>query len=57
MVLKTLGPDPNLHWLVDEEPMLRDTVKEPLLGKVDGYRVKHHWEGHVKMPIHSMGHA
>ena len=34
MVLKTLGPDPNLHWLVDEEPMLRDVAKDPLLGEV-----------------------
>ena len=26
MVLKTLAPDPNLHWLVEEELMLRDVA-------------------------------
>ena len=33
MVLKTLRPDPNLHWLVDDEPMLKDVAKEPLHGE------------------------
>ena len=35
MVLKTLGPDPNLHWLVVGELMLKDVAKVP-----------HHGEGH-----------
>ena len=34
MVLKTFRPDPNLHWLVDDEPMLKDVAKDPLLGEV-----------------------
>ena len=35
MVLKTLGPDPNLHWLVVGELMLKDVAKAPVLRGVD----------------------
>ena len=35
------SPDdnPNHLRLVNEEPVLKDAIKEPLLGKVGGYRV------------------
>ena len=33
MVLKTLKSDPNLHWLVVEELMLKDVAKVPLHGE------------------------
>ena len=36
MVLKTLGPDPNLHWLVVEEPFAQRRRLQYLVhGEVD----------------------